>query len=76
MPGKPGVSKGQKKVDPHRPNRTQLWMRQQQQNCLETIPPGQEYKCDPRYQPPKEPEHMGRFGRYVRTRNGFRWKGT
>lgn len=38
------------------PTRWQLDGRRKQQDCLKSIPPGQEFKCDPRYQPPKPPE--------------------
>ena len=58
MPG-PGRSSGKVKQDQHQPNRTHIYMRQKQQDCLKGIAPGQEFKCDPRYQPPEPPEMRG-----------------
>lgn len=77
MPTKPGKTYAGLKRDTHRPNRTQLYYRQKQKKCLEGIAPGQEFKCDPRYQPPAPKFQQGSiFGEFevVKTRYGFSWK--
>lgn len=58
MPG-PGKTSGKVKQDTHRPNRTQIYLRQKRDDCLKSITPGQEFKCDPRYQPPSPQEMRG-----------------